>query len=333
MKKSILVLTCCLAFAAVPAFADLAPTVMLRHNLQSTMFSYYEVQKAVNAAVDGDTIYLTEGTFQPFNIDKRIMVRGAGPGTIIEGSCEINISGTTELSMPVLDAMCFSEDITVTQAPQQLTFRKCRMANLIFSDNEFHDVKINQCWINNRLNLPSNVKEFYAFNSKIKILYPHNYEGGDAKFIHCNILEICAPITAGNFISCRIQCCTSLTNQVNNANLISCYLNSCAYRMATPVKSQVTGSGSNHNSVAGYDNREEYTIEYSAYTDVSHNIEFKNPNYISAEDGSLVGAYGGQNPFTLYPEVPGVTQHQITINAATKTMTVKLTVDKLDKQQ
>lgn len=328
MKKSILVLTCCLAFAAVPAFADLAPTVMLRHNLQSTMFSYYEVQKAVNAAVEGDTIYLTEGTFQPFNIDKRIMVRGAGPGTIIEGSCEINISGTTELSMPVLDAMCFSEDITVTQAPQQLTIRKCKMMNLIFSDNEFHDVKINRCWITNRLNLPSNVKEFNAFNSKIKILYPHNYEGGVAIFTHCNIVEICAPITAATFWGCRIQSCTSLSNQVDNGNLISCFLNSCTCSWNPPSKSHVTGT--NNSTIAGYDSVEENTISYYSY---DNQIEYKNTGHISAYDGSLVGAYGGQNPFTLYPEVPGVTQHQITINAATKTMTVKLTVDKLDKQQ
>ena len=332
MRKSILsVLTCCLAFAAVPAFADLAPTVMLRHNNQSTMFNYYQVQDAVNAAAEGDTIYLSEGTFQPFNIDKRIMVRGAGPGSIIEGSCEIDISGAEKLSMPVLDAVTFLGDITVTQAPRQLTFRKCKIANLIFSDSEFHDVKINQCWITNRLNLPSNVKEFNADNSKIRVLYPHNYENGQVNFRHCNIVEICAPITGAHFISCRIQCCTSLSNQVYNANLIACELNSCTILWANPTKNQTTGSS--YNDVSGDEQTQRINCISLASSTSATGMEYKNTSHISAEDGTYVGAYGGQHPFTQYPDVPGVTQHQITIDAATKTMTVKLTVDKLNKQE
>lgn len=330
MKKQFLLLfACCLGFSVENAFADLAPTVMLRHNNQSTMYAYYQVQNAVNAAEEGDTIYLTEGTFQPFNIDKRIMVRGAGPTTMIEGSCEINISGSKELSMPVLDAMCFLGDITVTQAPRQLTFRKCKMANVIFSDSEFHDVKIDRCWITNRLNLPSNVKEFNAFNSKIQILYPHDYSGGQAIFEHCNIVEICAPITGGVFRSCRIQCCTSLSNQITNANLIGCTLNSCTLYWDNPTKSITTGKVYSH--VAGDDQTvRENCIEWS---NNSTGIEYNQTLHISALDGTYVGAYGGQHPFNQYPEVPGVTQHQISIDAATKTMTVKLTVDKLDKQQ
>ena len=333
MRKSLLsVLTCCLAFAAVPAFADLAPTVMLRHNNQSTMFNYYQVQDAVNAATEGDTIYLSEGTFQPFNIDKRIMVRGAGPGSIIEGSCEIDISGAEKLSMPVLDAMTFSGDITVTQAPRQLTFRKCKIANLIFSDSEFHDVKINQCWITNRLNLPSNVKEFNADNSKIQVLYPHNYENGQVYFRHCNIVEICAPITGARFISCRIQCCTSLSNQVYNANLIACWLYSCTCYWGSPTKSQTTGSSS-YSIISGDDQTQRINCISWSSSSAGTGMEYKNTSHISADDGYLVGAYGGTDPFTQYPDVPGVTQHQITIDAATKTMTVKLTVDKLNKQE
>jgi hypothetical protein len=260
------------------------------------------------------------------------MVRGAGPTTMIEGSCEINISGSKELSMPVLDAMCFLGDITVTQAPRQLTFRKCKMANVIFSDSEFHDVKIDRCWITNRLNLPSNVKEFNAFNSKIQILYPHDYSGGQAIFEHCNIVEICAPITGGHFNSCGIRVCTSLSKDVTNANLLACVLNSCAYNgWGTPTKSYVTGSGSSYTYISGDDQ----TVMENCITAVGGavGIEYKYTTHISALDGTYVGAYGGQHPFNQYPEVPGVTQHQISIDAATKTMTVKLTVDKLDKQQ
>lgn len=329
MKRNYLIIVVCfLVLNSMPAFADLAPTVMLRHNKQSTMYSYYQIQDAVNAAVAGDTIYLSEGTFRPFNIDKRIMVRGAGPATMIEGSCEINISGSQELSMPVLDAMCFSGDINVTQAPRQLTFRKCKMANVIFSEsNDFYDVKIDRCWITNRFNLPSNVKEFNAFNSKIQILYPHDYSDGQATFTHCNIVEICAPITGAQFISSRIKSTTSLSNGISNANLLRCVLRSCTVSWSTASTSNVTGYN-NYQTISGIDCSSENEIRFNT----NEGLDYKYTNHISAEDGTYVGAYGGQHPFTQYPEVPGVTQHQITIDAATKTMTVKLTVDKLDKQ-
>lgn len=331
MKRPFLLLfACCLAFSVEQAFADLAPTVMLRHNKQSTMFNYYQVQNAVDAAVEGDTISLSEGTFRPFNIDKRIMVRGAGPTTMIEGSCEINISGSEKLFMPVLDAMDFSEDIIVTQAPEQLTFRKCKMKNIIFSDNEFYDVKIDRCWITNRLNLPSNVKEFYAFNSKIQVLYPHNYKNGKVVIEHCNIYEICDKITAATFNSTYIYRTTKLAGANDNYNLISCILNSCF----------TSTFGKGNYMVGGTDCVRENCYVYTLGSGEVP-IEFNGTRqrsgitYTSALDGTVIGAYGasaGHRPYNRYPEVPGVTKHQINIDAATKTMTVTLTVDKLDKQ-
>ena len=325
MKKCKLFTLACLIWAAMPAKADLAPTVMLHRGGEVKTYMYYEVQKAVDDAQDGDTIFLTSGTFQPFNINKRILVRGAGPTTIVEGSCTINISGTAKLTMPVLDAMNFNGDVQVDNAYKQFTLRKCKMVNLIFNTGdarEFDDVKIDRCTISNRLNLPNNVTSFNAFNSAIYTLYPHDYTG-HATFNHCNIGLVCAPITGGEFISCAVGPCKKFSSAESTKNLIGCLLNSCVYSHFSNEAGRCI-AGVNYQLVNCVSYRDDDI-------DVFFNWNDNKSSYVSAEDGTKIGAFGGQHPFNRYPEVPGVTKHQISINAATRTMTVKLTVDKLSK--
>ena len=321
MKKVLFIMT--LALAAVQAKADLAPTVMLHHNGQATYYMYYQIQNAVNDAVDGDTIYLSEGTFQPFNVNKRIMVRGAGYTTIIEGDCEIDISGTAKLTMPVLDAMCFNGSVTVKNAYKQFTLRKCKMTNLIWDGtNEFWDTKVEQCWFINRLNLPNNVKEFNAFNSRIQNLYPHDYTQGSVTFEHCNIVNVLDTIQGANFNSCAIYNCQKFTGAASRTNFIGCVFNSCAY--SGWYNAPFTGNGS--GIISGYN---------CTFTNCVSSCSCSETNWngkkVSALDGTYIGAYGGQHPFTQWPEVPGVTQYKMSIDAATKTLNVKLTVDKLVK--
>ena len=317
MRKSKLLALACLIWVAMPAKADLAPTVMLHRGGEVKTYMYYQVQNAVDDAVDGDTIFLSEGTFQPFNVNKRILVRGAGYGTMIEGSCVIDISGTAKLTMPVLDALSFNGDVQVENAYEQFTLRKCSMTNLIFNveeGKEFYDVKIDRCYIDNRLNLPNDVKEFNAFNSRIQVLYPHDYKG-HATFEHCNIYEICDTIQGGVFNSCAIKYCTKLKGAASKKNLIGCVLNSCVY-----------GDISTNN--CNYINCEYISTSWDTW---DGDTGFNASSHKSALDGTKIGAYGGQHPYNRYPEVPGVTKHQISIDAATRTMTVTLTVDKLDK--
>ena len=189
MKRNILLILS-IMFGTAVAKADIAPTVMLSHNGQRTMYMWDEVQKAVDAAVDGDTIYLSNGTFEPFNVTKRIMVRGTGAETIISGNCTVYIAGNTRISMPVLDALTFTGNVSVTSAYEQFTIRKCRMQNLSFNESDYRDVKLDRCDIQGTLHLTQNVKEFNCFNTKIKELRPYDHAHGVVYFDHCNIREI-----------------------------------------------------------------------------------------------------------------------------------------------
>lgn len=288
--------------------ADIAKSVMLHHNGQVKLYDYNEVQKAVDDAVDGDTIYLTQGTFAPFNINKRIMVRGAGSGTIIEGDCTINISGEEKLHMPVLDAISFSGNVNVASAYRQFTLRKCKMQNLNFTGAEFHDAKMDRCFVFKTFNLTKNVREFNAIGSKIAYLHPDDHTDGQLVFEHCNIYTVNDTISA-TFISSVVYRSTTNNNVNSCKNFVGCVFISC---------------GVSSNNV-GTDNTNIDTVGYVA---LYENCEHNGASGTSSVDGTKVGCYGGQYPFTLEPELPKVTKHVITLDAANKKLNVTLTVDK-----
>lgn len=330
MKRNILLILS-IMFGMAVAKADIAPTVMLSHNGQRTMYMWDEVQKAVDAAVDGDTIYLSNGTFEPFNVTKRIMVRGTGPETIISGNCTVYIGGNTRISMPVLDALTFTGNVSVTSAYEQFTIRKCRMQNLSFTESDFRDVKLDRCDIQGTLHLTQNVKEFNCFNTKIKELRPYDHTHGVVYFDHCNIREITDTILA-TFDCCVLSYCMSKVGNYHGVCIGGCYLKNCIY----PPYTDTNGAYSLKIDIGA-------TYAYSHYFLYNPSVRLENcyqvgitaanvVNYGSSsylgDDGTMVGCYGGQHPFRLTPELPRVTKSSVEVDAANKKLNVKLTLSK-----
>lgn len=333
MKKQFILLVC-LLMAATVVKADIAASVMLRHNGHATFFAHDEIQNAVDAAVEGDTIYLTEGTFSPFDVDKRIMVRGTGWTTVIEGSCNINISGTAKLPMPVLDGVVLNGDINVQSAYSQFTLRKVKVKNVAFAGEEHYDVKMDRCDIYGILDLAENVKEINVFNSRIQQITPHDYVLGHATFEHCNIKYIYSSVVSSItaiFNSCALINAYYTQSSYNYPILVGCVLNSCVHSSTHTSKlSSNTGglyyfSSSTFIDCTGTSN--------SNILSDSNVLSFDNNNYISALDGTKIGAYGGQHPYTLWSELPAVTKHSVKVDAANKKLNVTLTLEKRDKQE
>ena len=323
-NKVILALT--IVLAAVQAKADIAPTVMLSHNGVRTMYNYDQVQQAVDNAVDGDTIYLSNGTFSEFNVSKRIMVRGTGPETIVQGSCTVYIAGTNVLNMPVLDALTFTGDVNVTSAYKQFTIRKCQMQNLNFTESDFHDVKLDRCYIQGTLHLTQNVKEFNCFNTKIYSLHPYDYTTGIAYFQNCNIRAIDNYITA-IFDNCVLWYCkVNTSGNQYGVCLTNCQLNYCII----PDRFHCTGLEIGKTSTSSYPFFFNSTVMFNNFYQIS--IEGDVMGYSSSSylgnDGTMVGCYGGQHPFRLTPELPRVTKHNVAVDAANKKLNVSLTLTK-----
>lgn len=318
-----------MALTLVEAKADVAPTVMLSHNGQRTMYMYDQVQQAVDAASDGDTIYLSNGSFEPFNVTKRIMVRGTGPETIISGGCTVYIAGQNPLSMPVLDALTFTGNVSVTCANKQLTIRKCQMNDLNFTESDFHDVKLDRCDIQGTLHLTQKVKEFNCFNTKIRTLQPYDYLHGSAYFNHCNIREINDTILA-TFDNCVLRWCKAWKRRGGSYDYYGtciggCTLNYCIY-------------GNNRYLDVGYDSSDDYSYFYYNPSVTLNNcyqvginaadiVGYGSSSYLG-NDGTMIGCYGGQNPFRRTPELPRVTKSSVQVDAVNKKLNVTLTLSK-----
>ncbi len=313
-----------MGFTAV--MADIAPTVMLSHNGVRTMYNYDQVQQAVDNAADGDTIYLSNGTFNQFNVSKRIMIRGTGYDTIIQGSCTIYISGESALNMPVLDALTFTGNVNVTSAYKQFTIRKCQMNNLSFTESEIHDVKLDRCNIQGTLHLTQNVKEFNCFNTKICTLNPNSYTTGNAYFNHCNIREIVNYITA-TFDNCVLRYCKVESGNYYAVCIPNCSLNYCIYPGNSDIKYLDIGKTSMLDDPFFYNP----TVSFNNCTQVSiaaENVVNYGSNSYLGYDGTMIGCYGGQNPFRRTPELPRVTKHTVAVDAANKKLNVSLTLTK-----
>lgn len=98
MKR--LVLSLFALVCATVSFAQQNLVATLTHGDEVSMFyGTYAYRDAMNAAVDGDLINLSGGSFQACNITKAVAVRGAGAEaaqpTFIVNSFDIQIPTTT----------------------------------------------------------------------------------------------------------------------------------------------------------------------------------------------------------------------------------------------
>ena len=322
--------------ATVHVSAGIAPTVMLGHNGERKMYNYDQVQQAVDDAVDGDTIYLSDGQFSEFNVTKRIMVRGTGPDTTIQGSCTIYIEGTSPLTMPVLDALTFTGDVSVTSAYKQFSMRKCQLQNLKFIDGDFYDVKLDRCYIKQWLHLPENVKEFHCFNTKIYGLNPYNHTTGITYFSHCNIRQITNKITA-TFDNCVLRYCRAKVGSTSNYEVCisGSKLNYCIF---PPVDNSISSSTNSKYLEIGatttyansflYDTTVQFNNCKQVKIDAVNVVGYGSNSYLG-DDDTMIGVYGSKtNAFRLTPELPRVVKHSVEVDAANKKLNVSLTLSK-----
>ena len=80
MKKILFMIACCLMATAQNVFADDYGKVFLQHNGNITgVFDGSDINKSIEAAVDGDTLFLSLGSFNGnFTINKSICLIGSG---------------------------------------------------------------------------------------------------------------------------------------------------------------------------------------------------------------------------------------------------------------
>ena len=317
MKKTIL-LSVCLFVASLSTFGASLSSIMLQHNGSVTMYESDKMATAIGAAVKGDTIYLSEGSFVgDFTINKEITIIGAGQLTIVQGNITIAIDNTPSLTAHMLDAIKVpsSYKVTVTKAIKNLMIRKCYIYNFTCSAN-VTDLNMDRC--NMYYFYPNTyVKSGNVLNSYIYDLRATSGMLNSINYINCNIYAIYNGSNnfAGTFI-----------NSIINRDSWGGTFNNCSFINSAFPAFSFGASSSRQNCYEG-------NFTFTKYTEEKTGVEYyaidadwlKSNNYLGA-DGTIIGMFGGTIPYSLVPNVPTVTESKVTVDTTNKKLNVTLKV-------
>lgn len=292
------------AYATAPT-----TTVMLQHQGNITFFEPDSVRAAIRESVDGDTIFLNEGIFPGFTIDKAITVRGCGTKTRISGSISIYTSGINleGLNLYGEQSIWACEDI------DGLTIKKCSFDSFVPSGKNIQvkNLVIDRCEIcryfytGYRRYVDNGYYISYVMSATVSNTYIYkldNYytNSADIILLNCSINDY---YYSENFRGTLMNCIINGKPKLSECSLINCLLR---------------GSDNIYSSVHQNNNYYENTDYMSATPET-----LVEKGYLG-NDGTPVGRYGGANPYTLDLGLPRVSSHTLNVDNAHKTLNVTI---------
>lgn len=317
--KKFLLLAVSFMMMGISASALTINKAMLVHNGNVTLYDGDKVQDAVNASADGDVIYLTLGTFKPFNITKRITVRGVGETSIVDGDVNISISGSPKLTNPVMEALAVSGTVKVSSQVDDMIIRKCKIANFGISA-QVDGAVLDRCYITNTLTLSSYIKGMTVVNTKLYAVKALSGATQNTTFVNCNFYSLYTSNFSGTIINSIIQGPNASSSSLNSSVILnSLYTNISPNGYNFPIGASSVTQGC-------YDLDNFYNLISSSTCDCSfYNFQLQSNGYLGT-DGTIVGINGGETPYTLEPTVPKVTDSNLQLDMENKKLNVNLTV-------
>ena len=179
--------------------------VVLESNGKATMYS--DLTTAVNAAVDGDVIYLVRNTSydcpKGLLIQRLIQLRGDGTPTI-QGDVTISIDGMPEMKAPVMEGIFVNGKVTVTQSINNFKLRHCQFSTIQFAAPMPNGL-IDRCYASDVFMIPPVSENFTVRNSIIYNLKSISLDNNTTLFVNCNIYYIHCELAAGKFVNSLIN--------------------------------------------------------------------------------------------------------------------------------
>ncbi len=336
-------------------------TITLSHQGKTTDFAYNQMASVMEAAVDGDTIYLSRGYFEgDFVIDKKVSFIGSGSDTDNgwqncthyddNNKVIIKLPENTKLSACLFEGIYFGSMNFIYQTPiENVVFKKCRVYGYNFSiDAVIKSILFDRCYINGSNYCTSNVKKAISRNCQISGLDIWYFNGNDEnnwQFINCtidpsdhgrsddngNYYSFC-PIYRGSFTNCIID---------NNENHDE--IRNAGYSLYDPSDTETKSSASFTNCLfyKPLEGREIFngaTVQNDMYFDASNLNDYQNnsiwgfskeelqENNFLGNDGTVVGCYGGKNPYSLKQIQPTITSSKVHFDKDKKQIQIKLKV-------
>lgn len=333
-------------------------TITLSHNGKESFFAYNKMGDAVEAAADGDTIYLSKGEFEgDFRLTKKIAFIGSGAdysnGTgsytrYYSGNIVIAMPEGTKLTARLFDGIYFDNSILFQNAIENVIFRKCNTPCDFNINAEMGSLYFDRCYISCGGNvMRSKLKKLVARNCRISNLHMddsnYNKVAANWQFIHCTIdpnnwsytdnerkEHYYSPLR-GIFTNCIIdnddnnQQGYELYYPQGSESYTAAYINCLFYKPAEgrEIFNGATVQNDMYFDASGLGNNEENKIRNFTKEKLLEN------NFLG-NDGTVVGCWGGKKPYTLKPNIPTVSSSKVHLDREKKQIQINI---KLSSQQ
>lgn len=328
MKKLFLVFIAVFSFIAqASAQSSMLATLNHEGNI-STFYGTTALREAHAAAVHGDVITLSSGSFVSTDITKAITLRGAGmeldtihgtEPTVISGDFKIGIEDSIE------------QRLTIEGVYSNHTVKYINLKNAIFLKNRFLDftyddydtsllqnVTFIHCRVAKQLYLNDNCSAS-CLNCIIAGPESKNYSSSNFEFQNCVLYLNLYYVKSSTYKNC-VLC----SNYSNSRVETTCMAYNCIGSNGTNLFENIPNATNTYV--------EDISTVYKTYTGQnlekldSENFELTDEaktKYLGM-DGTQVGIYGGSLPFTSVPTNPQITKCNV---AAKSTADGKLSVD------
>ena len=303
--KAKTLLTACLFMLAVGANAANDGKAILHHDKKPTaIYDADKLSDALSAAVAGDTIYLSAGTFPTFTLEKAITIKGAGTNTKISNGVIIDIPGSPTLTSSLLEAVEVNGAITVKSDMTNFLIKMVKTYDLQFANQQNTNALVDRCYLD-KFTITSTMTDFYVRNSYIWNLTSTSLKFNKCNFINCRIQGDWNK-AAGRFINCelgRIENYLTIKSSILSYSLVYSYDNYL---------------GVDHSTYQ----EKVYFDDTSAWLSVDDRL---NKGYI-CKDGTVVGVEGGKTPYSLTPSGPKETSSTVKVSDSEKKLNVSINV-------
>lgn len=323
--KRILTFFICLVGIYLTGWADSTAKCLLQHKGAVTIYDASAIETAIKKAVDGDTIFLSAGSFPGFTLNKKVLIRGVGDSyTKISGNIEISINGSG-INQTLLSGLdLFAHTINLSSAMNGVRIEQC-VCNVFSASSNNNDIIIDRCKIgrsttsnsSNGIYYNQYIKGLTVLNSQVTVYGDTPSEYWPITYINSNVQVYYSYQISGTFIN---SCFFIRKGQSYDYDRFFqyCIFNNCIIDRKIQYSSGSYDARFDENSCI-LDNC--YYASSAGFT----KDEIENLGYIG-NDGTIVGEYGGTTPFTLSLSVPKVKNSLIAVDKDNKVLKVSLEV-------
>ncbi|MDE5872199.1 MAG: hypothetical protein K2H22_09700 [Muribaculaceae bacterium] len=335
-----LIVAMCSIIAAMAQF----PMATVSHNGELTQFTgLHALDDALDASKVGDVIYLSEGTFSSGNTDKGIKygvsVVGCGYNTKLLGSYGVLMNDDNwDITMDTpwldgvnVDRLGLRDEAHYDGNRKFLEIRNCWIGKLDYGGHAAKNFYINSCFIDDAGF--SGLNEYRDDNKETRNVYINNSKirnlGRFSDYIittNCNIsvAEHCPRIVESCIIEGSQEENGKLRTWWNGTHVINNSLFPSAAFVSSEYDDNYPQDGTSINNCY-FENPANGLLDEN----LNATIDLQAKGYLG-QDGTIIGAYGGETPFSELPSVPSIDSEKSSVeyDAPSKKLNVTITVAK-----